>query len=817
MQPTADFCDHHNIEWFPIHVSINEGKKELCEIMHDLYKSIKCDNCKKYKNDCKCKEPKFYQTHKPDIHNFNDRLKERQLLFKKAPELFTHLSINTKNIFHIDIDVEDYEPEFDCIQNISPWFPSMSKSFGKHILCKYDGFVPSSSRMQFLNWNRPNEVELLCGIGSYAPFHIQNANCPFYDLKENHYKVKLDMPPVSKTKPQMSKTLAQSDKIKALCARIDNKYIVGKGTYDDWKSILWSLHSESAEYKEFARTMSDREGADYDEAKFEATWNAYNREKEKNGKKITIKTFYNYAKKSDPEFFAEIMHENNIRHCSNDTEASNLIFEELKGRLISDKGRIFYLKDNIWIADETKMRESVLYYIQNSNIYTTRNEKTGEYKPFVQNISKARNVLDTLLIKVGQENSDPQLYDKFHQTTKAKICFNDGVLDFKTKSFTLWSDIPHDKVKGTLNVYSTLKIDRNFDEYFKNCDRDVIDKIKDDILKPLYGMKMDRALHFLSRAIAGHYEDKRWATYLGNRNCGKGVEYDILSSAFGDYVSTFELGNLLYNRKSAGMENVECSKKLYWLMDLEFVRLAVSQEVPDTKSGLYINSKIMKKITGGGDEIVARRNFDRKDTHFRSDASYYIKGNSSLLLDSEDCDENRVEFESVVQFKSQDEIDKLKHQYDTEEMERFKIADHTIKDKCRSVEWCNAMIYLIYESYRNEGVAVVKHAEEEQDGMLATLKELFEFTKDDSPILVSEVVSLMRNFDKKKVEAELQSRNIFKKKLKKGEFRDKWVYCGIKTRPPKPLIDSDEVNDEIKDDELKDDELNAPNAPRNIP
>ena len=109
--------------------------------------------------------------------------------------------------------------------------------------------------------------------------------------------------------------------------------------------------------------------------------------------------------------------------------------------------------------------------------------------------------------------------------------------------------------------------------------------------------------------------------------------------------------------------------------------------------------------------------------------------------------------------------------------------------------------HLIYESYMNEGVAVVKHAEEEQDGMLATLKELFEFTKDDSPILVSEVVSLMRNFDKKKVEAELQSRNIFKKKCTKtGEFRLKLVYCGIKTRQLKPLINSDEVNDEIKED-----------------
>lgn len=785
---TIDFCDYYNIEWFPINVSINGSEKTLNEIKHELYKTVKCKECTKYKNDCKCAKPNFYQIYKPDIHNFNDRLKERQELFKRAPELFTHLTINTKNIFHIDIDIEDYEDSFDNILHNSPWFQSMTKSYGKHIFCKYDGFVPSSSRMQFINYGINKGVELLCGIGSYAPFYIKNANKPLYDLKENFFKVKLDIPPtqpqplsITKPKSQLNKTLTntvgQYEKIKALSDIIDNKYIVGKGTYDDWKNILWSLHSESPEYKEIARTMSNRSGADYDEATFEVTWNAYNKEKEKNGKKITIKTFYNYAKQSDPDYFSEIMFNNNIRHCSNDTEAANLIYEELKDRLISDKGRIFYLKENIWISDENKMKDAVLYYIQNSNIYSIKNEKTGEYKPFVQNISKARNVLDTLLIKIGQENSDSTLYDKFHLTTKAKLCFNDGVLDFKNKSFTLWKDIKQGK------IYSTIKIERNFADYFKNPDRDVINKIKNEILIPLYGNKLDTALHFLSRAIAGHFEDKRWATYLGNRNCGKGVEYDILSSAFGEYVSTFELGNLLYNRKSAGMENLECSKKLYWLLDFEFVRLAISQEVPDIKSGLYINSKIMKKITGGGDEIVARRNFDRKDTHFRSDASYYIKGNSSLLLDSEDCDENRIEFESIVQFKSQDEINKLKENYDEEEMMRFKIADSDIKNKCRSVEWCNAMVYLIYESYKKEGVSVVKHAEDEQDSMLATLKELFEFTKDDTPILVSEVTSLMAGFDKKKIEAELQSRNIFKKKhIKRDEFRMKWCYYGLKKR-----------------------------------
>ena len=95
-------------------------------------------------------------------------------------------------------------------------------------------------------------------------------------------------------------------------------------------------------------------------------------------------------------------------------------------------------------------------------------------------------------------------------------------------------------------------------------------------------------------------------------------------------------------------------------------------------------------------------------------------------------------------------------------------------------------------------MAVVKHAEEEQDGMLATLKELFEFTKDDSPILVSEVVSLMRNFDKKKVEAELQSRNIFKKKhIKRDELRMKWCYYGLRKRPPKNEDEFDLIKSDI--------------------
>ena len=70
-------------------------------------------------------------------------------------------------------------------------------------------------------------------------------------------------------------------------------------------------------------------------------------------------------------------------------------------------------------------------------------------------------------------------------------------------------------------------------DYFKNPDRDIIDTIKKDILTPLFGADLDRALlHALSRAIAGYYEDKNFITYLGNRDCGKGIIDLLLRSSF---------------------------------------------------------------------------------------------------------------------------------------------------------------------------------------------------------------------------------------------------------------------------------------------
>ena len=81
--------------------------------------------------------------------------------------------------------------------------------------------------------------------------------------------------------------------------------------------------------------------------------------------------------------------------------------------------------------------------------------------------------------------------------------------------------------------------------------------------------------------------------------------------------------------------------------------------------------------------------------------------------------------------------------------------------------------------------------------------KLFEFTKDDTPILAVEVFSMMSEFDKKKLEAELSSRNIFRKKHKKrDDLREKWCYYGLKKRPNEQNDDFEIFLFEIINDDI---------------
>jgi hypothetical protein len=120
----ANFCDKHNILWFPISLTINADKtKILNSIQHPLYNG------------------------RPKMTDFKDLdnsiIKQRQELIRDPywAKILNTIAIDTSQIYHIDIDTPNYDEGFDKIAETTPYFKSMTKEYGKHILITANNFT----------------------------------------------------------------------------------------------------------------------------------------------------------------------------------------------------------------------------------------------------------------------------------------------------------------------------------------------------------------------------------------------------------------------------------------------------------------------------------------------------------------------------------------------------------------------------------------------------------------------------------------------------------------------------------------------------
>lgn len=463
-----------------------------------------------------------------------------------------------------------------------------------------------------------------------------------------------------------------------------------------------------------------------------------------------------------------------FRMVSSENEAANLIYEELKDRLIPAKKRLFFKMNNVWKDNAIEINEFLLDYILNSNI-TKRNDK-NEYQPYAQNVKTAKNIREAVIVKIKTDYVGVDIYEKFHSTTRGRIAFEDGVLDFASKRFYDWDELPFE-------YFTTKIIPRRVGYWLSNPNMECVDAIRSKIFDSLFGSNIQTALLFLSRAIAGHIEDKNFATYLGSRDCGKGVIFELLKNSFGDYVSSFELGNMLYERMS---KTQETSRMLYWLMNYEFIRIAISQETPAPSRNLKVNSEMLKKICGGGDEQTARRNFDTEDSFFKLDTTLLMMGNYSLTFDSNDVMEHCLEFNSTIQFKSQSEIDAMRENGDSELLlSSYKVRDDRIKDMCKTDDWMNACVYLLLDNYRTDAVSCFKKdIDDDEVGVRQLLLQHFDITGlETDRMLVADVVDIIGGC-KKKIANELQSFGVLKKKSNtRDKTKDKQCFYGLKQKP----------------------------------
>lgn len=402
----------------------------------------------------------------------------------------------------------------------------------------------------------------------------------------------------------------------------------------------------------------------------------------------------------------------------NDKQAADLVYALLKNRLkYCDKQLYFRNTNNVWTVNENETLSNIRIFVMESAI----NKKTDDGSiSYSQNYVTATHIAKTV-IEMAMKNSDDMFYQKFVTSTRGKLCFVNGVLDIPTKKFISWEE--------ATDVYTTQLITTPYNSV---CDPAVYQTVYNDVFVKIFDEDAPKMLQFLARGIAGHIEDKAWGSFIGNRNCGKGVVEKLCKSALETYCGGFNSSVFLYERNCS--DNGDQAKKLAWAMDLEFARLAFGQEqkVDATNKNVKMDGGLIKKMNSGGDIMCARRNYcDARQ--FVIQARQIFASNDVIPVSPLDALETCVTFTSSKQFKSKEEIDKrIAENANPLEIARYAISDPLIKDKCGSPEWKTAFFHIILAHYKTSLVPFDANDTEENTNMCDTIFADWEITRNHS-------------------------------------------------------------------------------------
>lgn len=423
----------------------------------------------------------------------------------------------------------------------------------------------------------------------------------------------------------------------------------------------------------------------------------------------------------------------------NDAQAISILMDKfIKDDLIYCHGK-FYLKTGyFWTVEKQLIESNLLQIVLNSGIKTTTAK--GDLKCYAQHMPVAKNLVKGLLSYVSLNPQD-DIYQKFHTTNIGKLCFLDGVLFVESKTWKYWND-PFFEYEEN-KVYTTIVIQREFGQYFEafyrtpGGDRQTIEDIKNKLFEIVFGEQTEKMLNYLSRAIFGFYTDKDWGLWVGSRNSSKGCVDTLLRASFEKYITSLP-SNVFISKKSLTND----TKEMSWLLDLEYVRLAIVQEIDRKDKSVTINGTTIKSVNSGGDSQKTRRNYGEIQ-EFSTSAKIMFFVNDLPDINPIDTLQTCVQFTSHIQFKSEDFINNKRIELEEKtkdilnekekksimtELDIYKIADDTIKFKCMSREWADAFVMLLVEYFINKKVEPMNESEmieeENENGKSTNLDNL---------------------------------------------------------------------------------------------
>jgi P4 family phage/plasmid primase-like protien len=173
-------------------------------------------------------------------------------------------------------------------------------------------------------------------------------------------------------------------------------------------------------------------------------------------------------------------------------------------------------------------------------------------------------------------------------TNKHLLCFNNGVVDFKSKMFR--DGYPQDYITKTTGI-NYVEFDTTNKENTKIADElmTFMDK-----LFPIPDLNRYMWDH-LASCLIGTNKNQTFNVYHGSGSNGKSILADLMSYTLGEYKGTIPITLVTEKRNTIGGTSSE-------VIALKGIRYAVMQE---PSKGMKLNEGIMKELTGG-DPIQAR-------------------------------------------------------------------------------------------------------------------------------------------------------------------------------------------------------------------
>ena len=579
--------------------------------------------------------------------------------------------------------------------------------------------------------------------------------------------------------PKVKEEKNTRNKSELILDTILTKYIK---EYDSWLKIIWAMRSDPDVSEEYAIKIS-KKAENYDEDFFIKTYRNY-----KYGKEITKKTYYYYAKLSDPIKFYDICQSFDNHEFGNIDVAETFI--ELSGDSIvcissktsKEDDKIFIYDEHMerWREDKNgdlicNMVEGVLlpYYknlkkiiekeymecnIQDEEKKLEIGKKYGAVKDvlkIIQVLTNGKDLYKIIRRKVKTHTHDIRFNMLESQTNN--LHFKNGVLDVMTGIFR----------KKNKYDYMTLSLSWDYIEDKNDIDPTIIDEVNSMFHKMELNEDVNKFIKsWLFYCLTGSTEEQIFLFQLGESAAnGKSTLFSIMSKCFEFY--TFKLDSKVFDLNYA-----QAHKQFAILIDKP-VRFAYIEELGSKQ----IDGQLLKDTVDG--EMNVNIMFSTADV-CKSQAKINIAGNGILTIKLDKGVSRRMKVkECLSQFLPDQEFDDY-------ENKKF-IRDEKIMRKFEDDKFKNALLHILLEHKKitipKEVNKFTDEIQNDCDPFKMDFDEFFIVTDIETDrTSVSEIEEYLKNYNAKAIKSNMRRIGNYKINVNKTHNQKKGCYEYIRLR-----------------------------------